>query len=212
MERADKKVTRIAVLVSGNGTNLQAIINAQAGNILGPCEVKLVISDRPGARALERAREAGIPVKVIEKRSDMSREGFDGLLREEIVREKIDLIVLAGFMRVLGEKFVREFKGKIMNIHPALLPCFKGTAAIRDAFDYGVKVTGVTVHFVDEGVDSGPIIAQKEVRIEESDTIEALEEKIHKAEHELYPEAIRAFSEGKLKIEERKVKVISKQT
>lgn len=211
MEKADNSIIRIAVLVSGNGTNLQAIIDAQAKDSLGPCVVKLVISDNPEARALRRAREAGIPVKVVEKKQGMSREVFDALLREEIVREKIDLIVLAGFMRVLGEKFVREFKGRMMNIHPALLPGFKGTSAIEDAFNYGVKVTGVTVHFVDEGVDSGPIIAQREVRIEKSDTIGTLEEKIHRTEHELYPEAIRYFAEGKLKIEGRKVKVISKK-
>jgi len=201
------KEIRIAVLVSGNGTNLQAIIDAQAKGAIGTAGVVLVISDKPEAPALGRAKKAGIKTAVIEKKSGMTREEFDGLMGELIREEKIDLIALAGFMRVLGESFVKEFSGKIINIHPAILPSFKGSSGIAEAFEYGVKVTGVTVHFVDEGVDTGPIISQSTVSVEESDTKETLEEKIHKEEHELYPEAIRLFAEGKLKIEGRKVKI-----
>ena len=201
------KEIRIAVLVSGNGTNLQAIIDAQAKGAIGTAGVVLVIGDKPEAPALGRAKKAGIKTAVIEKKSGMTREEFDGLMGELIREEKIDLIALAGFMRVLGESFVKEFSGKIINIHPAILPSFKGSSGIAEAFEYGVKVTGVTVHFVDEGVDTGPIISQSTVSVEESDTKETLEEKIHKEEHELYPEAIRLFAEGKLKIEGRKVKI-----
>ncbi|MCX5706345.1 MAG: phosphoribosylglycinamide formyltransferase, partial [Candidatus Omnitrophica bacterium] len=122
----------------------------------------------------------------------------------------IDLIVLAGFMRILSSGFVNAYRGRIINIHPALLPFFKGEEGIKDAFNYGVKVTGVTVHFVDEEMDHGAIILQKEIRIEESDTLELLEAKIHKVEHKLYPEAIKLFAEGRLKIEGRKVRIISR--
>ncbi len=202
------KEIRIAVLVSGNGTNLQAIIDAQTKGTIGPAVVALVISDKPDVPALDRAKKAEIKTAVIEKKSGMTREEFDGLMGELIREEKIDLIALAGFMRVLGESFVKEFSGKIINIHPAILPSFKGTSGIADAFEYGVKVTGVTVHFVDAGVDSGPIISQSAVKVEGTDTKETLEEKIHKEEHELYPEAIRLFAEGKLKIEGRKVKIM----
>jgi phosphoribosylglycinamide formyltransferase 1 len=170
--------------------------------------VTLVISDDRSAPALDTARKAGIEAVVIEKGS-MSGEEFDALIREEIVRKEIDLIALAGFMKVLGKKFVKEYYGRIINIHPALLPSFKGVSGIADAFDYGVKVTGVTVHFVDEGVDSGPIIIQRALDIEESVTLKSLEEKIHEIEHRIYPLAIRLFAEGKLKIEGRKVKVLT---
>jgi phosphoribosylglycinamide formyltransferase 1 len=199
---------KVAVLVSGTGTNLQAMIDSQAKGKIFPAVMEVVISDNPAAPALEKAKKAGIETVVIEKLSEMSREGFDEAIAEVIRQKKIGLVALAGFMRVLGKNFVCEFSGRIMNIHPALLPSFKGGAGIRDAFEYGVKVTGVTVHFVDEGVDSGPIISQKAVKIEESDTVETLESKIHKEEHELYPEAIRLFAEGRLKIEGRKVKVV----
>jgi phosphoribosylglycinamide formyltransferase 1 len=199
---------KIAVMVSGKGTNLKAIIDAQAEGDIGPGRVTLVISDDWSAPALDKARKAGIEAVVIEKGS-MSGEEFDALIREEIVRKEIDLIALAGFMKVLGKKFVKEYYGRIINIHPALLPSFKGVSGIADAFDYGVKVTGVTVHFVDEGVDSGPIIIQRALDIEESVTLKSLEEKIHEIEHRIYPLAIRLFAEGKLKIEGRKVKVLT---
>jgi phosphoribosylglycinamide formyltransferase 1 len=199
---------KIAVMVSGKGTNLKAIIDAQAEGDIGPGRVTLVISDDRSAPALDKARKAGIEAVVIEKGS-MSGEEFDALIREEIVRKEIDLIALAGFMKVLGKKFVKEYYGRIINIHPALLPSFKGVSGIADAFDYGVKVTGVTVHFVDEGVDSGPIIIQRALDIEESVTLKSLEEKIHEIEHRIYPLAIRLFAEGKLKIEGRKVKVLT---
>ncbi|MCX5703662.1 MAG: phosphoribosylglycinamide formyltransferase, partial [Candidatus Omnitrophica bacterium] len=130
---------------------------------------------------------------------------FENKIIQHLEDCKIDLIVLAGFMRILSPEFVKNHKNKILNIHPAILPSFKGAQAIKDAFSYGVKVTGITVHFVDEEADHGPIILQQAVRIEEGETMESLEEKIHKIEHKLYPEAIRLFVEGKLRIEGRKI-------
>ncbi len=199
---------RIAVLASGEGTNLGAIIKAQDEGILGNARVSLVISDNPEAKALVRARESGITTAVIEKNSSITPEEFDGLLIDELGKASVDLVVLAGFMRVLGKKMVNAFSGRIINIHPALLPCFKGVSGVSDAFDYGVKVTGVTVHFVDEGVDTGPIILQGHVDVEQADTKLSLEQKIHALEHQLYPRAIRLFVDGKLKIEGRKVLIL----
>lgn len=202
---------KIAVLVSGKGTNLQAIIKAEKKGKLAPAGVELVISDKPDAPALIRAKNAGIRTVVVEKTLGLPREEFDELIAKVIREGKIDLIVLAGYMRVLGKRFIGEFYGKIINIHPALLPSFKGVSGVSDAFEYGVKVTGITVHFVNEGVDEGPIIAQSVVEIAETDTQSSLEEKIHRKEHELYPEVIRLFAKGKLKIEGRKVKIDGKK-
>ncbi len=198
----------IAVFVSGNGTNLQALIDAEAKDGLAGGKIALVVSDKPEAYALERARKAGIKTAVIESGGVATREEYDQEVIGELKRGKIDLLVLAGFMRILSGPFVDEYEGRIMNIHPALLPSFKGTHGIRDAFEYGAKVTGVTVHFVDKGLDSGPVILQSCVRVEESDTMETLEEKIHKEEHKLYPEAVRLFAQNRLKLEGRKVRVL----
>ena len=194
----------IAVLCSGNGTNLQAIIdNVKIGYI--PAGIKLVISDKKEAFALERARKAGIETITLDKKDYKNREEFDKNIVKHLKKNNIGLVVLAGFMRLLGPHLIREYKNKIMNIHPALLPSFKGTHGIKDALDYGVKITGVTVHFVDEHLDNGSIILQKYVDIRDDDTEEILLERIHKEEHKIYPEAIKLFVEGKLKIEGRKV-------
>lgn len=198
----------IAVFVSGSGTNLQALIDAEAKSLLGEGKITLVVSDKPEAFALKRAEEAGIKTFVLEAAGFSSREEYDKKIIEALKKEKIDLVVLAGFMRLLSPLFVDEYEGRILNIHPAILPSFKGTHGIRDAFSHGVKVTGVTVHFVNKELDDGPIILQEEVEIKEDDTEETLEERIHKVEHKLYPEAVRLFTEGKLKIEGRKVKVL----
>ncbi len=197
----------IAVLASGSGTNLQAIIDAvKAGKV--KANIACVIGDRKDAFALERARSAGIEAIHIRPKDFSSREEFDREAIRHLERHNVELVVLAGFMRLLSGYFVNKYRDRIMNIHPALLPSFKGTEGIKDAWDYGVKVTGPSVHFVTEDLDAGPIILQKPVAIGEDDTMETLEEKIHKAEHEIYPEAIRLFVEGKLKVEGRKVKIL----
>ncbi len=195
----------IAVFVSGNGTNLQAIIDAISRGEIN-AKIALVVSDNENAYALTRAKNAGIETFVLNPKGFKSREDYDREIVKELEKRNVGLVVLAGFMRLVSPYFVNKYKNKILNIHPALLPSFKGTHGIKDAFEYGVKKTGVTVHFVDAELDHGPIILQEVVNVEEDDTLQTLEEKIHKVEHKLYPEAIRLFTEGKLKIEGRKVK------
>ncbi len=198
---------KIAVLVSGNGSNLQALIDAQEKNELAGGRIGLVVSNKPEAFALERARKAGIKTFVLDHAGFGSREEYDRELVRKLKEENIELIVMAGFMRILSEYFVDEYNGRMLNIHPALLPSFKGVHGIKDAFEYGVKITGVTVHFVDKELDGGPVILQSCVCIEEDDTLDTLEEKIHREEHRLYPEAVRLFVQGKIVVEGRKVRL-----
>ena len=194
----------IAILCSGNGTNLQAIVdNVNNGHI--PAGIALVLSDEKNAFALGRAKKAGIETIVLDKKDYKTREDFDRAAVKHLKKKNVELVVLAGFMRLLSPYFVREYKNRIINIHPALLPSFKGAHGIKDAIDHGVKVTGVTVHFVDEHLDDGPIILQRAVEIKEGDTEETLLERLHKEEHRIYPEAIKLFVEGKIKVEGRKV-------
>jgi len=197
-------LTSIAVLVSGNGTNLQAIIDSVNNGYI-PAKIAVVLSDEKRAFALERAKKAGIDTVVLDKKDFKTREDFDREIVKSLKERHVELVVLAGFMRLLSPYFIKEYRDKIINIHPALLPSFKGAHGVKDAIDHGVKVTGVTVHFVDEHLDSGPIILQKTVEIKEGDTEEALLERLHKEEHRIYPEAIKLFVEGKIKIEGRKV-------
>lgn len=198
----------IAVFASGNGTNLEALIDAGSAGKLAGGRIVLVVSDKPEAFALKRAEKAGIETLVLEAKGFSSREEYDKKIIERLKEKNIELVALAGFMRILSDGFIEEYKGKILNIHPALLPSFKGVHGIKDAFSYGVKVTGVTVHFVEKDLDAGPVILQESVRIEESDTLDTLEEKVHKIEHKLYPEAVRLFVSGKLKLEGRKVSIL----
>jgi phosphoribosylglycinamide formyltransferase-1 len=198
----------IAVFASGRGTNFAAIIRAVKKGII-KANLTLLVCDNPKALALGKAKRAGVKIALVKREDFATKEDFEVKIIGHLEENKIDLIVLAGFMRILGPELVQKYNGRILNIHPALLPSFKGTQGIKDAFDYGVKVTGVTVHFVDEAMDHGPIILQAPVKIEEGDTLESLEAKIHKLEHKLYPQAIRFFVEGKLKIEARKVRISS---
>ncbi|MDP2940389.1 MAG: phosphoribosylglycinamide formyltransferase [Candidatus Omnitrophota bacterium] len=197
----------IAVFCSGFGSNLQAIIRAVKKEKI-KASLSLVLSDNKQAYALKRAKKAGIKTATIDPALFKTLEDFDTEALKYLEQEKIDLIVLAGFMRIISPVLINQYKNRILNIHPALLPSFKGTQAIKDAFDYGVKITGVTVHFVDERMDHGPIILQAPVKIDDNDTLGSLEKKIHKIEHKLYPEAIRLFVEGKLKVEGRGVKIV----
>jgi len=196
----------IAVFASGRGTNFAAIIRAvKKGKI--KANLALLVCDNPKAKAISRAKRAGIKIALVVREDFPTKEDFENKIIQHLEEDKIDLIVLAGYMRLLSPELVAGYKNKIINIHPALLPSFKGTESIKDAFAYGIKVTGVTVHFVDEKMDHGPIILQAQVLIEEDDTLEFLETKIHKLEHKIYPEAIRLYTEGKLRIEARKVKI-----
>lgn len=221
-----RRVFRLAVLASGNGSNLQAIIDqlhrqpvsipsrghgrvaaassfgssdASGGAPSAPTiEVALVISDIPGAHALERARKAGIPTRVCAFEAHETRAQHDLCMADAINEVDADLVVLAGYMRLVSPEFVRAFPSRIINLHPALLPAFPGTTSIIDALRYGVKVTGVTVHFVDEGLDTGPIIAQEPVRVEEGDSPESLAARIHAVEHQLLPATIRLIAAGRV--------------
>lgn len=189
-----------AVLASGNGTNLQAIIKALKTKQI-KATLKVVLSDKAGAFALERARRVNIPVVVHQDpKLFATREAFDQAVLDLLRKENVDFVVLAGFMRILSPLFIEAYRDKIMNVHPSLLPAFKGAHAIKDAFDFGVKVTGVTVHLVDEEIDHGPIIAQAAVEINPNDTLDMLIEKIHAAEHQLYPYAISLLVKGKIKV------------
>jgi phosphoribosylglycinamide formyltransferase-1 len=191
-------------LVSGRGTNLQAIIEAiEEGKIAG--EIKVVISDNPDAYALKRAQQYHINTRYINFKEFKNREDYDKEIIKTLKEKKIELVVLAGYMRILSPYFIRTYKNKIMNIHPALLPSFPGLHAQKQAIEYGAKVSGCTVHFVDEGVDSGPIILQKAVEVSDDDTEESLAEKILKEEHQIYPRAIQLFSQDRLIIKGRRV-------
>ncbi len=197
----------IAVFCSGNGTNLQVIINAVKALKLKGVKISLVVSDNYKAHALERARKAKIKSVIVNPQGFEAKSDFEKEIIRYLKIEKIDLLVLAGFMRIVGSTLLKAYKNKIINIHPALLPSFKGAHGIRDAFNYGVKATGVTVHFVDEKMDHGPIILQEVVPIKESDSRDSLEVRIHKVEHKLYYKAIGLIANKKIKIVGRKVKM-----
>jgi len=194
----------LGVLVSGSGTNLQSIIDEIEGGRL-PAEIRVVISNNPEAYALKRAENHGLPTVVLDHHDFPKREDFDRKLVKVLEGYSVELVVLAGFMRVLTPVFLRAFPGRVMNIHPALLPAFPGTHGQKQAWEYGVKFTGCTVHFVDEGVDTGPIIIQAVVPVYDDDTVETLSARILKKEHQIYPRAIALYAEGKLEIRGRKV-------
>jgi len=189
----------IAVLVSGRGTNLQAIINAiKRGAIAG--KIKIVLSDNPGAYALKRAERNSIKTQVVNYKSFNSKEEYEQEVMQQLDNYKVGLIVLAGYMRILGSGFIEKYRYRIINIHPALLPAFPGLNAQRQALKYGVKISGCTVHFVDEGMDSGPIILQKAIKVKQSDDEESLSKRILKYEHQLLPRAIQLFAQNKIQI------------
>lgn len=197
----------MGVLCSGRGTDLQSIIDAIAAGQV-PAEIAIVLTDKE-AYALERARKAGIEAVCVDRKQFDGREPFEKALIEKLEAAGVTLVVLAGFMRILTPYFVGHFAGRIMNIHPALLPSFPGAHAHRDVLAYGVKVSGCTVHFVDEGTDSGPIIMQAAVPVLDDDTEETLGARVLKEEHRIYPECIRLYCEGKLKVEGRKVTILA---
>ncbi len=197
---------RLGVLVSGSGTNLQAIIDRiEAGDI--SAEIACVISNNADAYAISRASLHGIPVIVNENARFSDRRSYDAATVEILQRHKVDLVILAGYMRILTDVMVNAFPNAIMNIHPALLPSFPGLHAQQQAIDYGVRYSGCTVHFVDCGTDTGPIILQSVVPVEQDDTEETLSVRIQKAEHQIFASAIKYFVEGKIKIDGRKVRI-----
>lgn len=204
---------KVGVLVSGGGTNLQAILDKKAAGYLPECEFVSVVASKPGVYALERAAKFNIPGTVICKKDYESQEEYDRALVEHFTEKGVGLIVLAGFLTILGKTFMDAFEGRIINVHPALIPsfCGKGFYGLKPhekALEYGVKVTGATVHFVELEADAGPIILQKAVYVKDDDTAETLQRRVmEEAEWEILPEAIKLFSEGKLKLDGRIVKI-----
>ncbi|MDO8880586.1 MAG: phosphoribosylglycinamide formyltransferase [Coriobacteriia bacterium] len=204
-EREDERLV-LGVLISGSGTNLQAVIDACASGALD-ARVAVVISNKEAALGLERARKAGIPAVHIDAAAMADYRAYNHAIREALDAHGVELVVMAGYMRLLGNEVLRAYPGAVINLHPALLPAFPGASAIGDAFAYGVKVTGVTVHFADEEFDRGPIICQEPVRVEETDTVETLEAKIHEVEHRLLPEAIGMIADGRVLLDGRVVHI-----
>ena len=196
---------KIAVLVSGSGTNLQTLIEQLHQDKTSGIEIAVVISDRRKAYALTRAQQASIPTHVVKTQDFKNRVDFDAEISSLIDDYAVELIVLAGFMKLFQRPFVEKYQNRIINVHPALLPAFPGAHPIADTLAYGVKITGVTVHFVDEDVDTGPIIAQSVVPVLDTDDQASLHDRIQVEEHKLYPAVIKWYAQGRLKVEGRKV-------
>lgn len=206
-------MTRIGVLISGNGTNLQALMDAIDAGHIPDAKIVVVISNRPSAYGLERAKAHGIPAECISKK-DFGDEGtFNRAILERLKYYEVDLVVLAGYLSILSPEVVRRYQNRIINIHPSLIPAFCGKGFYgervhRAVLDYGVKITGATVHFVDEGTDTGPIILQRAIEVKESDDVHSLAARVLEVEHQLLPEAVRLFVEGRLVVEGRKVRIL----
>ena len=200
------ELLRVGVLASGRGSNLQAILDASRTPGY-PARVVVVISDRERAGALERARAAGVEALFVNPKDFSDRDAFDLALVRELTARRVELVAHAGYMRILSPAYIRAFAGRALNIHPSLLPAFPGLHAQRQALAHGVKIAGATVHFADEGVDTGPIVAQASVAVRDDDTEETLAARILVEEHRLYPEVIRWIAEGRVAVEGRKVTV-----
>jgi phosphoribosylglycinamide formyltransferase-1 len=196
---------RVGVLISGSGTNLQAILDASHPSVY---EVVHVVSNSPDAYGLERAHKAGVPTSVVSQNEFSDRVSFDSAVADVLDDAGVELVCLAGYMRILSPEFVKRFEDRIVNVHPALLPAFPGAHAVRDALEWGARVTGATVHLVDEEVDHGPILLQEAVAIEPDDDEARLHERIKQAEHRLYPEAIRLFAQGRVSVSGRRVSIL----
>lgn len=195
---------KLGVLISGSGTNLQAIIDRIAAGTLD-ASIELVVSSRPSAYGLKRAEAAGLQTLTLSKEIYSDPMVADEVIATELKSRGVDYVIMAGYMRMVHAPILASYPNRVVNLHPALLPSFKGAHAIQDAYDYGVKVTGVTVHFADDKYDCGPIIAQRPVVVEEGWTVDELEAHIHEVEHELYPDVIQLLAQGRVHVEGRKV-------
>lgn len=198
---------RLAVLASGTGTNLQALMDDPSVG----SHIALVLSDRPEAPALERARARGIDTAVVRPKDHPDRAAHDRAVVEVLRSKAIDCLALAGYMRIVGPELIAAFPDRILNLHPALLPAFPGMRSVADALEWGVKVTGVTVHLVDEEVDHGPIVLQEPVRVRSDDDLDSLLARVHEVEHRVFPQAVRAMVEGRLEVEGRIVHVLEEE-
>lgn len=202
------KPFRIAVFASGEGTNFQAMVDAWQKGYFGATEattIELLVSDKPQAPVVQRAIQAGVDTYVFRPKEYSSREQYEIEIVAELERRRIDLIVLAGYMRLLTPTIVNPYMGRMINVHPSLLPAFPGKDALGQALAYGVKLTGITVHFVDNGMDTGPIVAQQAIEVQPHDTAETLAERIHEIERKLYPQVVAQIAQGKVTLEGRQV-------
>ncbi|MEW5762140.1 MAG: phosphoribosylglycinamide formyltransferase [Bacillota bacterium] len=197
---------RVGVMASGRGTNCQALIDAAESGRL-PAQIVVVVSDKPGAQVLERARRHNIPAVLVDYAGFPSKEAYEKAILEVLKQHAVELVCLAGYMRLVGRVLLEAYPNRIMNIHPSLLPAFRGLDGQRQAWEYGVRFSGCTVHFVDEGMDTGPIILQAVVPVLQGDTPETLAERILQHEHQIYVEAVRLFAEGRLAVEGRRVRI-----
>jgi len=202
------KKKNIAVLASGNGTNFQALVEAISKQKIN-AKIKILITDKKNSFVRKRANNLNIKDTFVDPNKFKSELAFDKKIIEILKKEKIDLIILAGYMKLITPFFVKNFNNKIINIHPSLLPAFKGTRAIQRAYEYGCKITGVTIHFIDEEIDHGPIILQETIKIEKRVSEKKLEEKVHNLEHKLYPKALKLILDKKIKVKGRQVEIIS---
>jgi phosphoribosylglycinamide formyltransferase 1 len=199
---------QVAVLVSGTGSNLQALLTAQAQGQLGSAKIAVVISNVANAPALAKAAKHGVAHVTVEHKTFPNRETFDQAIAAILREHNVELVVLAGFMRILSPWFVQQFAGRIINTHPSLLPAFVGKNAPQQALDYGAKLTGVSIHFVDESLDGGPIIVQRSVAILTGDTAQTLHQRIQQQEHEALPQVVSAFANGAIRVDKRTVTVV----
>ena len=205
-----KSVIPVGVLASGNGSNLQALIDACGSGSIN-AKIAVVISDKTDAHALNRAEKHSIPNFHVDRKQFESKQAYEGRIVEILRQHRIELVCLAGYMKIVGETILGAFENRVINIHPALLPSFPGLEGQKQAFNYGVKIAGCTVHFVDAKVDHGPIICQAAVPVMDDDTIETLKTRILEKEHEIYPRAVGLFADGQLKIEGRRVYILPKK-
>ncbi|MCX8027866.1 MAG: phosphoribosylglycinamide formyltransferase [Thermodesulfovibrionales bacterium] len=197
----------LGVLASGRGSNFQSIINEiNAGRL--DAKIKILITDNPNAYAIQRAKQHGINWMYVNPKEFSSKDSFYEKLADLLIAEEVELVILAGFMRIIGKPLIDAYPMKIMNIHPALLPSFPGLHGQKKAIQYGVKISGCTVHFVDEGMDTGPIIIQAAISVSPEDTEQSLSDKILQLEHKIYPEAIRLYQQGRIRLEGRVVKIL----
>lgn len=201
-------MTRVGVLASGRGSNFRALCEAQRRGALGGGDIVVLVSDKPDAGALALAREFGVETVTVDRRGFADRAAHDAAIAGALAARRVDLVCHAGYMRIVGPAYLARFPNAVFNIHPALLPSFPGLHAQRQALAHGAKVAGATVHFVEEGVDTGPIVLQAAVPVLEDDTEETLSARILAEEHRLYPEAVRLFCEGRLKLDGRRVRIL----
>lgn len=201
------KGCRIAVFASGNGSNFQALVEASREGRLGGGEIVLLVCDKPNAYVVERARQAEVETYLFRPKEYARRQDYEAEIAGRLAELEVDLVVLAGYMRLLTPVLVGQYAGRMLNIHPSLLPAFPGTDAIGQAWNYGVKLTGVTVHLVDEGMDTGTIVAQEAVAVEPGEDVDSLTARIHQVEQRLYPQVVRQFAEGRVHVDGRQVKV-----